>query len=268
MSHFTVGVILPSGTVVPEGVEEAVQALLAPFDENEDVPEYDRPCYCIGGAASRAAREEADRVVGTHDDLRVRMNEEVPKPTMPSSATATREEIEAFWNGPEYEAWDKASDAKWAELCAPWDAVYEQTLSARPDKDAPNPECNECHGVGTNKSNYNPKSKWDWWDIGGRWYGQLTENIPSDDSWEAHYTRAMNTPVHRKVKDNSCYVRMIPESFPGFFALLTPEGDWFEKGHMGWFASVSGERKDWKAVHSEVLSAYPDNVIVATDCHI
>ena len=92
-------------------------------------------------------------------------------------------------------------------------------------------------------STYNPKSKWDWWEVGGRWSNRL----PGD----------------------TALVRELPDGYETF-AIVTPDGQWFEKGKMGWWACVSNEKdaERWRAEFTEILSAFPDARVVQLDCHI
>lgn len=46
MSHFSTLVILPLGTK-EEDIDSTIENLLAPYDENMEVPEYERPCWCV-----------------------------------------------------------------------------------------------------------------------------------------------------------------------------------------------------------------------------
>lgn len=54
------------------------------------------------------------------------------------------------------------------------------------------------------------------------------------------------------------------------FAIIH-DGNWIEKGDMGWFGCVSGEKdaSDWQEVYEKALSKIPDdNYLVVVDCHI
>lgn len=59
-------------------------------------------------------------------------------------------------------------------------APYDENITVEPYKDecycynkekGARPDCDECHGTGTRMSTYNPRSKWDWYSLGGRWKG-------------------------------------------------------------------------------------------------
>src|SRR5699024_9687342 len=80
-------------------------------------------------------------------------------------------------------------------------------------------------------STYNPKSKWDWYKLGGRWSGMI----------KLHN----GTQVDKaKIKDIANLNELKT------FAVLK-DGQWYEKGEMGWFGMSSNdkEKRDW---HNEI----------------
>lgn len=100
-------------------------------------------------------------------------------------------------------------------------------------------------------STYNPKSKWDWYTIGGRWDDEL--KLVSGELVNEAYVSEIDW------RDN------IP------FAFITPDGEWHEKGNMGWWACVSNEKKknDWETEFKDFINNLDDDVIVTVvDCHI
>ena len=104
---------------------------------------------------------------------------------------------------------------------------------------------------GNRLSTYNPKSKWDWWVAGGRWSDKLatTSGINCDSALVSNI--------------------IFPEDF-STFAVLLPNGEWFEKGEMGWFACVSNKKEDWQAKYKErfINTANPEWILTIVDCHI
>lgn len=105
---------------------------------------------------------------------------------------------------------------------------------------------------------YNPNSKWDWYQVGGRWDGSLM--VPyADDSTK-----------HRGV--NQAFFRNIDwEATPRPYAFITTHGEWFQKGEMGWWGMAFEEDEhryeaDWK-LHLERL-AESEVLVTAVDCHI
>lgn len=100
-------------------------------------------------------------------------------------------------------------------------------------------------------STYNPKSKWDWYSVGGRWDNEL--KLVSGELVNEAYVSEIDW------RDN------IP------FAFITPDGEWHEKGKMGWLACVSNEKKkvDWETEFKDFIDNLDDDVFVTVvDCHI
>lgn len=101
-------------------------------------------------------------------------------------------------------------------------------------------------------STYNPKSKWDWYVVGGRWSNGL------------------------KIKDgrsvDTAYVKEIDWEESGApFAFITPDGKWYERGEMGWWAVVTNEKSsdDWDTEFYKMVEELDDDVVVTlVDCHI
>lgn len=98
----------------------------------------------------------------------------------------------------------------------------------------------------------NSQAKWDWYQVGGRWLGELV------------------TIDGKKV--NECTVgKLNTKKTPIPFAFVTLEGEWHERGKMGWFACVTGEKSAYKWGHEykEYLKSLKKGVkITAVDCHI
>ena len=70
--------------------------------------------------------------------------------------------------------------------------------------------------------------------------------------------------------DRAAYVERAAKSVGVTFAVLK-NGEWHEKGHMGWFGCVSGEKKeeDWEAAFWKLLEDVPDTeLLTVVDVHI
>jgi len=53
-----------------------------------------------------------------------------------------------------------------------------------------------------------------------------------------------------------------------FFAAVV-NGEWVEKGRMGWWATVSDEKDDWLYIQNKIVSSLkPDQYVTIVDCHI
>jgi hypothetical protein len=175
---------------------------------------------------------------------------------------------------------------------------------------------------------FNPKAKWDWYQLGGRWAGffHLTpdghgqrgekswcnENEPikantvdqamkGDIDFEAMkqnnfeecteiynefkegYDKGEMTPAdgyfrfgieNKGGKDN--YVPETREEYLNrrvdfsTFAVLK-DGEWYEKGEMGWWGCISDEKKpdEWTEQFNKLVDELPDDTLLSIyDCHI
>ena len=107
-------------------------------------------------------------------------------------------------------------------------------------------------------STYNPDSKWDWYSVGGRWGGFL------------HYKDA--DPGFAET--NVAYIHELDmdylfEHTP--FCFVTEDGEWREKGEMGWWGSVSNEKPEdsWKQQFVDYVKSLDENCLVTVvDFHI
>lgn len=328
MSHFVTTVLVPPGTM---DVQAYIEGVLAPYYEGLEVPEYDRRCYCIGRVARSEAREAASTVHGNIDAHRT------------AYAELIRREVEKRLPGREEPAWDdKSAGAKewrraerearnansWENFLTHYIATEKAVFEAHPMKDAPEPTCgfysgprkdwwpttakegdrfedgSGCGATGTYKSTYNPRSKWDWYVIGGRWAGWITQRGPAADE-DAHvygskayeFARAANKSVGLNslaadlyLKDIDAYLAVAKLgrkkkdfSAPSFdedeekthnpipYALVDLAGEWHAKAEMGWWGmsrNVEAEH-DWAHKVREIVASAPaGTLVVACDLHI
>jgi len=98
----------------------------------------------------------------------------------------------------------------------------------------------------------NPNSKWDWWTVGGRWNGGLE----TKDGQEVNIAYA---------SELDCTNLYVP------FAFIDAEGEWHQKGEMGWFAMVDDSKgtQGYEGLFIEKMKALPEDAVVfLVDCHI
>jgi hypothetical protein len=137
MTHYTM-------LVARKDESESLDDILEPYNENREVEPYEQHCSCDKYSTNTDAREIANQRYGkTLEQLRV--------------------EHDAILD----------NQPTWQEFIAGWSAIYEEARRAHPLWEKPDPECEDCNGTGVCKSTYNPASKWDWWQVGGRWSGTL-----------------------------------------------------------------------------------------------
>lgn len=234
MSHFTVLVITNQiRRRSQETFERNIQTLLEPYYEGKCVPEYDRPCNCIGNIARENIRGSSDRIYGSWDTLRTLFYKKFDqKPSKPFSEMTDEE------------AWthQDVRDKAWTELTKDKKLFEKTAFDIHLLRNNPNPNCDVCKGKGTYRSTYNPKSKWDWFNIGGRWSGECHED-------------GLN-------------IFRVKELIGSTFAVVTPDGEWHERGKMGWWAVVSNEKEGWDEEFKKLVAQYGDNYAVLVDCHI
>ena len=90
----------------------------------------------------------------------------------------------------------------------------------------------------------NPNAKYDWYTDGGRWDGYLV------NSEGANTNEEMLTEVDwDKTETPFCFVNA--------------EGEWVEKGEMGWFACVANEKK--QSVWDEEFKTYVQSLLADED---
>lgn len=127
---------------------------------------------------------------------------------------------------------------------------------------------------------HNPDAKWDWYAIGNRWDGYLYDKngkecnlLPFNNvDWEKMFAPIKKTYTDFEGKEQTYTDTHIP------FCLVDTDGNWHEKGEMGWWCCVSNEKE--KDVWDEEVKMYvkhltelPEEerkpiVVYAVDFHI
>lgn len=146
-------------------------------------------------------------------------------------------------------------------------------------------------------STYNPNSKWDWWEIGGRWCGMLdgedTVKLSSLNRFPiGKYSEKKLAGMYPSEYDN--YKTLITkgdffrasfyqERYPTFekymaaakdpepFAFIDECGEWIEPGEMGWFgvdSSTPETQAEYTEKFWEMVNRLPDYYMTIVDCHI
>lgn len=95
-----------------------------------------------------------------------------------------------------------------------------------------------------NGEGFREGSKWDWWQIGGRWSGLINGK-------------------------NTAPIGELPENIETF-AVLTPDGKWHERGQGGWWGHIADDKGDaWKKEFTEAVAKYaPDHLATVVDFHV
>ena len=219
MSHFCVYVFHDKNT--------SIDTLLAPYDENIVVEPYVE--YTKEEAIAKAREEIEDYKNGPYAEY-IKNPEEYEK-------RYNRSRIEYMKN-------EFPKKINWTDdQC--YDDIKKDYYSDMIDKD------------GNLLSRYNPKSKWDWYEVGGRWDG----GIP------------MKTNIKLEIKScNECKVSQIDmDKISPPYAYIDTNGIWNERGKMGWFGISSNDKdeKSWDDEFKKFINNQKKSTIVTlVDCHI
>ena len=111
-------------------------------------------------------------------------------------------------------------------------------------------------------SRYNPDSKWDWYSIGGRWSGFL---CTKEKDYEGNPIRVNQAQFKDIDWDYMIKNDIIP------FSYVTEDGEWCEKGEMGWWGMTANEMEqdDWADNFKRYLKLVEDDCLVTVvDFHI
>ena len=111
-------------------------------------------------------------------------------------------------------------------------------------------------------STYNPNSKWDWYCVGGRWNGFLVLKERREDGSIIEVNEAYFNEIDW---DYMKEWNRIP------FCFVNEDGEWYEKGEMGWFAITTNEMEadTWQATFEEYINTVEDDCLVTVvDFHI
>ena len=252
------------------GTEDEVEELLAPFDENMEVEKY------VARTREEIIKEGKENKEGWIEKL--------------SQEDITKEKLLEVLTSPAY---DRARRL----LASETDQDFYEA-EAWPDNVGPD---------GNEYSTYNPDSKWDWWDIGGRWSGELRDydggehNVLRIANWDYNYidpeevtdrmrfwditVEGAEPTEEEKEKYWSLYK---PEYYIekygnksnfvksgltfSTWAVLTPDGEWLEPGAMGWFGCSTADPKDeakWERDYTSLIDTFDkDYYVTLVDCHI
>lgn len=114
-------------------------------------------------------------------------------------------------------------------------------------------------------STYNPKSKWDWYSLGGRWSGLIKLKKGVKGKMGTPGIHENKTGIDQAKKGDITNLDKIKT-----FAILK-DGKWHEKGEMGYWAIVHKEKTDakWNSEVKKLIKSIPDDTLISIyDCHI
>lgn len=278
MSHFIGLVINTPKYLEKNNFEDA----LAPYDENIRVPEYvaetvndyEKVRFLAYYAAGFNAEEElyehllAEGKVEPYDDEKERRFDN-KKRYYGNVAYNHQEEYVAFFKEKHQDLFDKFEELYKEANGEKWNGHEWRK--------------NVVTGDWERMSTYNPKSKWDWYSIGGRWdnclltksgelvneclLGELDFEPFKDSDYCKRKKRNFFGRLYRPLKKNVKW-HLCANDAP--FCLVV-DGQWCEKGEMGWWGITTNEKptEDWNEQVKKILANLPaDSEVTAVDFHI
>lgn len=156
------------------------------------------------------------------------------------------------------------------------DECYENQISDYRDYINEGESWCEIHEDGSLWTTTNENAKHDYYLLGGRYRGKLHLKVgakplcplydgwPCDDDTDKLVEEGFCDRAYKGDIDN-----WLDDQFM-FFAVVK-DGEWHERGQMGWWGVVSDEKlmEDWKNELKTLLSDVPDDAVVSVyDCHI
>ena len=272
MSHFMAYVIIPKDEAkTRRKIETILTRMLAPYNENTKVKPYKQACPCVGMEARSAAREAAFAAHGTINELRASFYERADIAKLENERRAA---LTLLQNGDEsaastFEELEDRVQQEWNKVIEPVQKTENAAFEAHSLRNTPDKGCEDCSGSGTMTSTYNPQSKWDYWRVGGRWDGFITQNQRSSQNGfnfgDEHETVENNSVKTDELlaQGETTFKRLMP------YALVDETG-WHQKGEMGWFGTSSNEmdRDAWENAVRAILQKHPGDLVVSVDCHI
>lgn len=111
-------------------------------------------------------------------------------------------------------------------------------------------------------SNYNPDSKWDWYEVGGRWDGFLALKERDAEGNPKTTNRAYVNEID--------WEWMSENGYPPF-CFVDLGGYWHEKGEMGWWGISFNDQpiNEWKQEYEDYVKQLdPDCLVTVVDFHI
>lgn len=307
MSHFVVLTLVDAKSVSHifkdeaaklEALEEAIAPILAPYDENTSVKKYKQECYCVGKKAQAAVSKKVNEEYGKIDDLRETFKKNTEYKTMSKRSEEIYKILYESKEPPKSAEKKKLAKERGSiekEISSLWqkhihikerEALELQLFETHPKKNEADPKCEECKGSGLRDTTYNPKSKWDWYTIGGRWTGYLdfTGYNPDEDpvnfetcnlcGGSGKRNDALGKEARANNPNYSCNgcngtgksmkftLRQVGYAAPVSEILAHIDGKdeeknlipfaiatqegWAERGEMGWWACVSNEKDEGK----------------------
>ena len=124
-------------------------------------------------------------------------------------------------------------------------------------------------------SERNPNSKWDWYQLGGRWAGSIKIKEGVAPMFPLNFSWGWDEEEKQKlISENraDCALKGDIENLDDLSCFsIIKDGQWYQRGDMGWWGIVSDEISDeeWKSKCKELIMGLSDDTLISIyDCHI
>lgn len=114
-----------------------------------------------------------------------------------------------------------------------------------------------------NMSTYNPNSKWDWYQLGGRWSGFFKLKAGKEGICGELAEPAKEGTCDQALKGD---IEQVKRTYSVLY-----NGQWYEKGEMGWFGVSHGDKEEevWDKEFRRLVDSLPDDTLLSLyDLHI
>lgn len=276
MSHFTVAVITKTKPCYSD-----IEDILAPYSENLSVPEY--------------VKETPEQYI---QEKRKRDNEYLQSPTYKEYESDPKAYEEKYSKNPSHIEYIKKFKNEIYTMTD--EELLKERKEMYPSYDSEREDYEEYLDKDGNLiSTYNPKSKWDWWCIGGRWSDMLPlkngdnadEGQLKDINWgvdidtnslkkkyESRYNELITkgdfyTPEYCKKRYPTLEDYIKAQETITTYAVIDEDGNWHEKGEMYYFGitgATEQEELDWDNNYYTkfIKDRNPEYWVTIVDCHI
>lgn len=297
MSHFYTLVLVDPNTIIGksrEAVESKVASMIAPYDESLVVEEYDEKCYCVGLKAREQARKSAEEKFSTIDEYRTRYHaipekdqpdwEKFIEPYVSYEKKALSTHPLRFKANPKCEEcrgkglvktkYNPRSKWDWYSFGGRWTGALS---GYEPWKDPRNmEECDLCRGTGVRRDQVAMKHKQVTAVIGvDQCVGEEDHPRKGQTGWcNGCDGRGSRTKFRYEQHDGDIQLagdikeEALKKHMP--YAVVTPDGEWWNQGRMGWWGMSTDNLKDedWDAIVRDMIKTNAGCLAVVVDCHI
>lgn len=166
---------------------------------------------------------------------------------------------------------------KWTD-----EECYEDAIESYRDYIKDGAEWCEIHEDGSLWTTTNENQRWDWYRIGGRYRGRLRLKEGAEPVKPLYIDRFVfkgadndyNRSTEKMLCENRCdqaYRRDVINLDELTVYAIVKDGEWFERGRMGWWCLASGEKDPdvWDSEVRKLLENIPgDELLTVLDCHV